>query len=154
MTTKVTTGTADRALVGRRGELMAELFLDDLRPAFVARASADMGRDAGYDYLVGFPNAAGGINTYAVVVKAAEETRPTVTVSREVYDQLRNSNLPTLLLAIDVKHNTLSYAWPGDDPVGGRRAAATLHVTVADETAKRTLRHRLTEPTRVAEVGG
>jgi|HubBroStandDraft_1064217.scaffolds.fasta_scaffold17007_3 hypothetical protein len=39
-------------MVEHRGELMAELLLQDLGPTFVARAE----RTLGYDYFAGFPN--------------------------------------------------------------------------------------------------
>jgi hypothetical protein len=96
-------------LVGRRGELMAELFLQDLEPASIARAPQDFG----YDYLVGFPNSKGGINTFGVVVKATE--RPVASsflIDRQTYDRLAHSAPPGLLFVADVKHNRLFCAWP------------------------------------------
>ncbi len=54
--------------VERRGELLAELFLQDLNPEFVARATGDVG----YDFLVGFRNSRGGVNNISGVVKTTE----------------------------------------------------------------------------------
>jgi len=59
-------------IIGRRGELIAELFLQDLNPSFVAKPTTDFG----YDFFVGFPNSDGGINNYAVQVKATERPVP------------------------------------------------------------------------------
>ena len=48
----------NKQVISRRGELLAELFLQDLHPSFVAKPTADFG----YDFFVGFPNTHGGIN--------------------------------------------------------------------------------------------
>lgn len=97
----------------RRGELMAELFLQELEPEFVAQSSAD---DFAFDFLVGFANKDGGVNTYAVEVKATERPiKDTFRVPRDLFNRLAHSNIPLILLVVDVKQNTLFYAWPSED---------------------------------------
>lgn len=96
-------------IVHRRGELLAELFLEELEPEFLARPSTDLG----YDYLVGFRNPRGGINNVAVQVKATERlARRQYVISRKAYHHLANSNIPVLLLVVDAKENRLYFALP------------------------------------------
>lgn len=128
-------------LVARRGELLAELFLQDLDPVFVARPTPDLP----FHYFVGFKNPHDGINLTAVEVKATERPSPEhFALPRRLYDRLANSNIPGLLLVIDVKHNRVSYAWPTPDAARGRtEKTVTLRLTELDENAKRELRERL-----------
>ena len=117
----MTTHEAPSGLVARRGELMVELFLQDLRPSFLSRPTSP---NLGYDLLVGFKNARGGINTFAVEVRATERPpRGRFRLPRRAFDRLALSNVPALLLVVDVKHNRLYHAWltpdgtaGGDDP--------------------------------------
>ena len=96
-------------VVTRRGELMAELFLQSLEPVSIARPPEDLG----YDLLVSFANSRGGINTFGVEVKATEQPSGSFAViNRRVYDLLAHSTIPGLLLVADVKRNNLFYAWP------------------------------------------
>ena len=88
---------------------MAELFLEELGPKFVSRPTTV---DVGYDLLAGFLNGKGGINTFAVAVKATE--RPPnghFHLSRRTLDRFAHSNIPGLLLVADVKQNRMYYAW-------------------------------------------
>ena len=110
----MSTKQAEAQRTWRRGELLAELFLQDLNPEFVARSTAD---DFAFDFLVGFTNKEGGVNTCAVEVKATEK-RPIASrfpVSRELFNRLTHSNIPLMLLVVDVKRNELFYAWPSAD---------------------------------------
>lgn len=92
-------------LMGRRSELMAELFLQDLGPRFVAKAPNDFG----FDFIVGFTNRRGGVNVIAVEVKTKQTSLPRLQMNAKSYDLLANSNVPGLLLVIDVKSNTVLY---------------------------------------------
>lgn len=135
----------DRAkaeITGRRGELLAELFLQDLGAEFVARPTVDLG----YDFFVGFNNSDGGLNVAAVEVKATD--RPVdlhFPVQKRVFRRLANSNIPVLLLVVDVKENRLFYALPDActacEDSGGNTISIPL--TVVDETTKSELRHIL-----------
>ncbi|MBU6441907.1 MAG: hypothetical protein KGS28_16930 [Betaproteobacteria bacterium] len=107
-------------LMGRRSELMAELFLQDLGPRFVAKAPDNLG----FDFIVGFTNRRGGVNVVAVEVKTRQTTLARQQMKAKSYDLLANSNVPGLLLVIDVKSNTVLYhlARPG------RTASSALNI--------------------------
>jgi hypothetical protein len=122
-------------LMGRRSELIAELFLQDLGPKFLAKAPDDFG----FDFIVGFTNRRGGINVIAVEVKTRQATLPRQQMKATSYGLLANSNVPGLLLVIDVKSNTVLYhlADPG-------HAASSVNVSVplieADEAQRSKLK--------------
>ena len=129
-------------LLGRRGELLAELFLQELGAEFVARPTADLG----YDFFVGFSNPEGGVNIAAVEVKATDRpVQSRYPVRRQLYRRLANSNIPVLLLVADVKENRLFYAFPGSDANNGDPEAETVSVTLTavDETTRDELRDLL-----------
>lgn len=138
----MTTALKHSDQIGRRGELMAELFLQELEPEFVAQATAE---DFGFDFLVGFANQHGGINSYPIEVKATEQpVAAEYTMERAVFDRLANSNIPVLLLVVDVKRNKLFFAWPTDDlNVTGGRQTVQVPVTPLDEESKSSLRARM-----------
>jgi len=95
--------------VARRGELMAELFLQEFGPAFLSRPTS---ADVGYDLLVGFKNKRGGINTFAVEVRATERAPGArLQLPRDQFDRLARSNIPGLLLVADVKDTRMYYGW-------------------------------------------
>jgi hypothetical protein len=140
-------------LVGRRGELLVELFLQELGAEFITRPEADL--DLGYDLFVGFKNPEGGINLTAVEVKATERPIDALyPVQRQIYQRLANTNIPVLLLVADVKQNRLFYALPGSDPMGAERDAEIVSIPLkeADETATRELRAHLAQ-SQVAASG-
>src|SRR5688572_9816621 len=102
-------------LVERRGELLAELFLQELDPVFLSRPTSPA--DLGYDFLVGFVNSEGGTNTFAVQVRATEgPVSSPYPVPRQSFDRLTRSNVPGLLLVVDAKQNQLHYAWLAPGP--------------------------------------
>ena len=128
--------------VGRRGELIAELFLEDLKPEFLARSSEDIG----YDFVVGFTNPKGGINTTGVEVKSTAINVPSrFPLEKRSYDRLANSNIPGLLLVVDVKLNKIFFAWPapGDLAAGARGRMIAVPVTPLDNESRARLRGRL-----------
>jgi hypothetical protein len=129
-------------MIGRRGELLAELLLQDLTPTFVARSPDDLG----YDFFIGLPNSRGGINIAAVQVKATEKpVKPRFRIARRSYESLANSNVPVLLLVVDVKRNQLFYAMPGQDASADHGTAETVlvHLAEIDDDVKQELRSRL-----------
>ena len=131
---------AQSRLTQRRGQLLLELFLEDLNPLFATRSDAD---DFPYDYLVGFTNPRGGVNTYAVQLKATDGPVPArYPVPRSVHDRLANSNLPGLLVVVDAKADRLFYGWPTEASTGpgGRPMLRLTEVTPA---TKSDLRARL-----------
>jgi hypothetical protein len=133
---------AKAELLGRRGELLAELFLQELGAVFVARPTGDLG----YDFFVGFNNSEGGVNIAAVEVKATE--RPVhahFPVQKRLFRRLAKSNVPVLLLVVNVKDNRLFYAVTGSYPIGDDAEANTVSipVTAVDETTRDELRDLL-----------
>ena len=129
-------------LVARRGELLAELFLQELDAEFIARPATDFG----YDFFIGFKNPDDGVNIAAVELKATEgPVQPRYRVPKQLFRRLANSNIPVLLLVADVKENRLFYALPSshefsDDP--DARTVA-LGLTEIDEKTKQELRDQL-----------
>jgi hypothetical protein len=128
--------------VGRRSELLAELFLQELEPRFLSRPSADLG----FDFLVGFANPDGGVNTFAVEVKSTEQAISSpFPIDKKSYLRLVSSNLPGLLLAVDVKQNKLFCAWPERDSADliGWSAKIKGPVIEINDATKNDLRKRL-----------
>lgn len=128
-------------LVARRGELMAELFLQGLKPTSLARPPDDFG----YDFLVGFVNRKGGINTVGVEVKATERLdRSSFVINRRTYDLLAHSTIRGLLLVADVKQNRLFYAWPPRVDTRYRGSGLiSICLTEVDDKTRRELHKRL-----------
>ncbi len=138
----MSTKNSHSQMVGRRGELIVELFLQDLEPAFIAQSPPDIA----YDFFVGFPNSEGGINTCGVEVKSTERpVRGEYQVSAKVYERLAHSNIPVLLLIVDVKDNRLYYAWPTSEGTKPRSDARVARVPVieVDDAARIALRSQL-----------
>jgi len=130
-------------MIGRRGELIAELFLQDLNPSFVAKPTSDFG----YDFFIGFQNANGGINNFAVQVKATSRPVPSrFPINAKLYKLLAHSNIPALLLVVDVKQNKLFYAWlsPGITK-SGHEAKKTMRIPVIEvnDLVREELRQKL-----------
>lgn len=120
---------------------MAELFLQDLEPASVARPP----RDFGYDLLVVFKNSKGGINTFGVQVKATERPVPSrLVIDRRTYDRLAHSTIPGLLLVADVKQNALFFGWPPRvDTRRGESRSVSIPLTQIDSKTKAELHEKL-----------
>ncbi len=121
---------------------MAELFLQELEPKFLARPTLDLG----FDFLVGFGNPEGGVNTFAVEVKGTERAiSSSFPLDKRSYRRLANSNVPGFLLAVDVKQNKLFYAWPerSDAVLDSGAGRISVPVTEINETTRTALRKRL-----------
>jgi hypothetical protein len=139
----MTTKKSQADMIGRRGELMAELFLQDLNPSFVAKPTSDFG----YDFYLGVQNADGGINNYAVQVKATSRPVPSrFPLNMKLFKLLTHSNIPGLLIVADVKHNKLFYAWltreKGDVDQEGNNIVR-IPVTEVNDSVKEELRKKL-----------
>ena len=134
--------TSSTGLRERRGELLAELLLEDLGAEFVARPMSDFG----YDYFVGFTNPDGGLNLAAVELKATDRpVQPRYALPRQYFRRLANSNVPVLLLVADVRANRLFYALPGSYLPNGGSDARTgwVSLTEIDEATRSELREQL-----------
>lgn len=129
-------------LVERRAELIAELFLQDLAPEFVARTTPEFG----YDFLMGSTNREGGITNCAVQVKLTESpVNDYFPIRRELFERLAHSNIPTLLLIVNVKDNQLYFVFPGPEvsELLGNGNVVRIPVTKVDERAKHEIRKKL-----------
>ena len=117
-------------LVARRAELLAEVLLQELDAAFIARPTTE---DVGYDLLVGFSNEKTGINTFAVGVKSTERpVGPRFSLDRSTFRRIAHSNVPGILLVADVKQNRLYYAWLRSN--GPECGTATVSVALTEVT--------------------
>ncbi len=133
---------AQAEIVGRRAELLAELFLQDLGATFVSRPTAD----TGIDFIVAFPNGQGGTNLSAVEVKATEHpVGDFYALDSKWYKRLANSNVPSLLLVVDAKHNRLYHAWPSEEDVKPNSGIRTIRIRITpiDDEVKEQIRERL-----------
>jgi hypothetical protein len=138
-------------LVGRRAELMAELFLQELDAAFVSRPTQDFG----YDLLVGFPNERAGINTFAVEVKAT--TKPVgsrISIPRRAFDRIAHSNVPGFLLVADVKQNKLYYAWLKSNEANSRGGSVSIPLVEINQKTREELRRQFHRANGGAAVAG
>lgn len=128
-------------LIGRRGELMAELFLQELKPLFVARTDS---LDWGVDFFVGFQNSRGGVNVAAVEVKATEgPVGPSYPLRQRTFHLLSNSNIPGFLLVIDVKLNRHYYAELHSNEQSHGRTTVSVQLTEVTELTRTALVQRL-----------
>jgi hypothetical protein len=130
-----------KSTIERRAELMAELLFQDMNPDLLSQMFP---HDFGYDLLIGFSNARGGLNTFAVRVKSTQ-TAPLggFPVARAEFDKLRFSNIPTLLLVADVKANQLYYAWMNAIEAKARGRNVLVPVALLNDQRRRQLRAEL-----------
>jgi hypothetical protein len=130
-------------MVARRAELMAELFFQSLDAAYVARFEHDLA----FDLLVGLPNQQGGIDNFAVEVKATQQpVRSGFRIPRKIHERLSHSNTPAMLLVADVKQDRLYYAWLRPEQAAAARSdrdTIVVPLTEIDEGAKARLREEL-----------
>jgi len=131
----------------RRGELMAELLLRGFDPLYLARPDADIIANIEYDYLVGFTNPRGGLNTYGVEVKSTDDpVKGKYQLNNGLFEKLAFANTPSLLLVIDVKQDQLFYSWLTDGDVNGAGHEAKMRdvpVVYLDEDEKVRLRPQM-----------
>lgn len=122
---------------------MAEMFLESLEPQFVAQSTNSK---LVFDFFIGFLNPNGGINTFAVEVKATGRSiRGTYLLPANIYKILSNSNIPVLLLVVDVKENEFYYSWLSDKPEVSRlKNDVRVPVSKVDKESKSKLVHRMT----------
>lgn len=118
-------------IICRRGELLAELFLNDLG-AKVTRSPFDA-----VDYLALFETREKAFRVMAVEVKASESpVPPEFPVSAELIARAAQSNIPTLLLVVDVKQNKLGCVWLDEIAQEGRRPRTGTRVRVPLQPAE------------------
>ena len=94
--------------VGDRGELLAQIFLDDLSPISVSRS----GDNNLFDYTVTFAAPNGTLRLIAVEVKATERPiKDKYAFSLDLIRKLSSINVPVLILVVNVKDNAIYYTW-------------------------------------------
>lgn len=138
---QMTTAASHAELVGRRGELIAELFLQDLGADFVASPTAVIG----VDFFVAFANPAGGLNLALIEVKTTEHEAATAyPLPAKVHARLACSNVPGMLLVIDAKGNVVYHGWPSMADVTHPTASKVMVPTIkVDGEMKDAIRKRL-----------
>ena len=115
--------------IGQRSELLAQLFLQDLKPEILSRPSEDVG----FDFLVGFRNSAGGLNMFGIEVKGTE--RPpagSFPLDKRTFLRLAESNLPACLL-VD----------RGAPPINRMATQVSVPVTEINDKTKVELRRQM-----------
>jgi hypothetical protein len=128
--------------VGRRSAILARLFLEDLGAKGIAPIH---GEDVGFDCFATFESPDGSTKSIAVEVKAIEEelkAPPSIRISPRDVEHWSGSNVPVLVLVIDVKHNRTYFNWArvileanrgANVPVTKRHMAAPLRESTAEE---------------------
>jgi hypothetical protein len=132
----------EAAIMARRAELIAQLFFQEIGASFASVPSADIG----YDFVVGFDNGQGGMNFSVVEVKSTERPQPkTYALSLGWFKRLAFTNVPSMLLVVDVKQNRLYCGWPDGQELAKHGGAETIRVpiTEVDGAQKRVVRERL-----------
>jgi len=125
--------TSASSLIGHRAELMAELYLQSLGPAFLVRPKGVL--DFEFDLFVGFDNTRGGYNITAIQLKATEQHVPhSFPVKARVLRHLANSNVAGLLLIMNVKQNRMYYVWPTPDLTANVSFGTTIRIPVTELT--------------------
>jgi hypothetical protein len=95
-------------IIQRRGQLLAELYLTDLKPQFFVTSNT------GYDFFLGFKTKSGAIVTVPVEVKATDQPigdHYRLYATPEQLSALTKSNLPVLLFIVDAKRNEFFFTW-------------------------------------------
>jgi hypothetical protein len=87
-----------------------------------------------------------GPNLSTVEVKATEHPVDHFFVlDTKWHKRLAHSNVPSLLLVVDAKHNRLYYAWPSDEDVKRKSGVRTIQIRVTpiEGEVKEQIRERL-----------
>jgi hypothetical protein len=101
---------ARRAFVARRAELLVEEFLNDLGPSRLVKAES---AKLDFDFVVAFKKPDGGLKYCAVEVKQTE--KPIAGdfhfMTGRRFVEASKSNMPTVVIIADTKHNELYYGF-------------------------------------------
>jgi hypothetical protein len=131
---------ARNSFLAKRAELLAELLLQEMEPAFLGRPDERIG----WDFFIGFARSDGGINTAAVEVKLVEPGRTTIKLPVQQFSRLAITNIPVLLLGVEPRDRWLGFAWL-NDYAANVIPANNIQIQLAEvtEAAKRTIRQRI-----------
>jgi len=149
---------SDATLVTMRALSLAELFLQDCNPLFIAKTEF---KEPKLDYFVGFAANNGSLQVCAIDVLANTRRvsqRFSLILSHRRFHRIKGSNIPFLLFIVDVKMNEIFFFWMDDLPSepasrlkGDLRFEISL--TLADDAGKRKLVSRFTAQTRGSQSG-
>lgn len=106
----MTTKTKEPWYITRRGELLAQEFLFELAPKQAIYTGDDPEHEVDYMALFSKPN--GGLVMIAITVKATEEEiKGFYPFKVSELEMFKKSNIPVLMLVIDVKRNQYFLNW-------------------------------------------
>ena len=106
----MTTKLKEPWYITRRGELLSQELLFQLAPKQAIYTGDD--DDSDVDYIALFAKADSGLITIAMTVKPTEEEiKGVYPVKVSELNKLKNSNIPVLILVIDVKRNQYFFNW-------------------------------------------
>ncbi len=125
--------------VGRRAELLAELFLQELGPDYLAQAS---GPGNPFDFLATFVAPHGTSRSIGVEVKATQReigSHFRLSSPESAIRGWQNSNIPVLLVVVDVKRSKVFFNWAqaigeSASPAGASRKTAGFAIPLREAT--------------------
>jgi len=125
--------------VGRRAELLAELFLQELGPDYLAQAS---GPGNPFDFLASFVASDGTSKSIGVQVKATQQevgSHFRLSSPESAVRAWQKSNTPVLLVVVDTKRSKVFFNWAqaikeSASPAGASRTPAGFAVRLREAT--------------------
>jgi hypothetical protein len=106
----MTTKTKEPWYITKRGQLLSQEFLFELAPKQAIYTGDEP--DHLFDYMALFPKSDGSLVTIAIAVTATEEEIEGVYPFKvSDLEKFKNSNIPVLILVIDVKRNKFFLNW-------------------------------------------
>ncbi|MEB3228005.1 MAG: hypothetical protein VKJ27_06445 [Synechocystis sp.] len=106
----MTTQVKEPWYITRRGELLSQEFLFELAPKQAIYTGDDPDHEV--DYMALFSKPSSGLITIAMTVKPTEEDiQGAYPIQISELQKLKNSNIPVLILVIDVKRNHYFFNW-------------------------------------------
>jgi hypothetical protein len=106
----------DQWYISRRGELLAQEFLMDLNPTYFA----SLGSNIALDYIAFFSKENGSPIAIAIEVKATEqEINNAFFLHSRQLERYQHSNIPVLLVVVDVKRNEVFFNWINETSLNG-----------------------------------
>ncbi|HSI84621.1 MAG: hypothetical protein ACAI35_22730 [Candidatus Methylacidiphilales bacterium] len=133
----------DARIVSMRAELLAEILLRELKPEFLANSKGS----TPYDLFIGFKTHDGGLNTFAVEVKATENVVRNpyrLQLGAKMLETLLRANIKVLLLVINVRNNKCYFTWSDkisvpEENVRARSKSLELELIEVTEATKKQL---------------
>ncbi len=140
-------------LTGRRGEFACGDYSSKSSIRYSCHGRQP--KDVGYDLLVAFANEKAGTSTFAVEVKSTQQPLGShFSIQRSIYDHLAHSNVPGLLLFVDVKRSRLYYAWLKPSEKKGHGDTVSVPLVEINETTKEELKRQFQRANGGVAVAG